>query len=103
MEEASQNVFFAQDCRALCPEITISSILKQRGRAFVDFISAYRKGKKDLDASYSLPNEWWEKAAEDTPQSVSGRFEESTLTLLTLERDEFICESVHVHAHREHF
>jgi hypothetical protein len=99
MEEACQHAFFAHDSRALCPELTISAMLKQRGRAFVDFTGAYTKGKKDLDetTSYALPSEWWDQAAEDTPQTIMGGFEESTVTLLTLERGEFISESVHVH------
>jgi len=32
---------------AMCSEIKISSLLKQRGKVYTDFISAYTKGKKD--------------------------------------------------------
>jgi hypothetical protein len=57
IEGACEKAHWRQDSRALCPEITISSMLKQRGRVFIDFISAYRKGKREVgeDSLYSLP------------------------------------------------
>src|SRR5882762_5408080 len=94
MDEACGNTSWNQDARALCPEITISSMLKQNGRAFIDFMNAYRNGKKGLreDTPYYLPNEWWEKTMDKVPQSVSEEFEESTFELLTLARSQFIGE-----------
>jgi hypothetical protein len=105
MEEACQHASLRQDSRALCPEITISSMLKQNGRAFVDFINAFRtEGKKDLrGGTYSLPSEWWDKAVEDVPQSVSDKLAQSTFALLTLQRNEFICESIGLYTYGEYF
>jgi hypothetical protein len=98
MEGACRTGSWRQDARALCPEITISSMLKDKGRAFLDFIRAYRKGKKDTseDTPYLLPSEWWNKAVEDVPESVTAELEESTFTLLTLHRNEFISESIDI-------
>lgn len=94
MEEACQRAPLSQDSRALCPEVTISSMASQRGRAFVDFISAYSQGKKDVgeNSTYSHPSDWWEKAADEIPQSLSDELQEHTFTLLTLHRNDFICE-----------
>ena len=73
MEGACRTASWGQDARALCPEITISSMLKDKGRAFLDFVRAYMKGKKEAseDTPYILPSEWWNKAAEDVPESVT--------------------------------
>jgi hypothetical protein len=98
MEGACKTASWRQDARALCPEITISSMLKDKGRTFLDFIRAYRKGKKDASEGtpYLLSSEWWNKAAEDVPVSVTAEREESTFTLLTLHRNEFISESIDI-------
>jgi hypothetical protein len=96
MEEACQDLPFAQDSRAFCPEVTVSSMLTQRGRAFVDFIRAYTEGKKDVgeDTSYALPNEWWDNALEGSPQSMSEGFEDCTFAHLTHQRNRFICKCI---------
>jgi hypothetical protein len=101
MEETCEHVGFGQDSRALCPEITISSMLKQRGRAFVDFYRTFKKGKDDVgeDTAFLLSSEWWEKAVEGVPQSVLDKFAEPTFALLTLHRNYFICELVDYRAH----
>jgi hypothetical protein len=96
IEEACQ-FGIGQDSRALCPEITISSMLRQGGRRFIDFTDSYTKGKQSVgeEAPYFLPSEWWEKAVGGLPQSR----EDSTCEILTLQRSIFICESVQIHAH----
>jgi hypothetical protein len=99
MEEACQNSSWHQDARALCPDIRIHPMLKQRGRAFTDFLNAYKEGKKGVGhrALYFVTSEWWEKAEQDIPQSLLGKFVESTFALMTLHRNEFICKPVNVH------
>jgi hypothetical protein len=104
VEETCEHVGFGQDSRALCPEITISSMLKQKGKAFVDFYGTFVKGKDDVgeDTLFLLSSEWWENAVEGIPQSELDKFAEPTFALLTLHRNSFICESVGYRAHREY-
>jgi len=94
LERACQHGSWGQDSRALCPEITITSMLKQRGQAFIDLINIYKTGKKDIDGStpYCFPSEWWAKAMEDATPSLSVQITEFTFELLTLHRNEFMCE-----------
>jgi hypothetical protein len=101
LEEACRYSSLHQDARALCPEITISSLLKQRGRAFVDTIDAYVTGKKKANEGipYIFPSEWWGKAVGDEPQSLSIESPVSKFALLTLHRNHFICEPLVVHAY----
>jgi hypothetical protein len=65
-------VSWRQDVHALCPEITISSMLKDKGWAFLDFICAYSKGIKDANENtlYLLLSGWWNMAVEDMPKSI---------------------------------
>jgi hypothetical protein len=104
LEGACQHASWRQDARALCPEITMSSMLKRRGQAFIDFIDAYKKGKDDVseDTPYYLPSEWWGNALEDLPQSLADTFVESTFVLFTLHRNEFICESIYAYVYGNH-
>jgi hypothetical protein len=94
LEEVCQQVSLGEDARTLCPEITISSMLKQRGGAFADFIDDYCKRLKDASAGQPLffRSNSWDKALQDMPQSSSDTLEPSALTLLTLVRNEFIGE-----------
>ena len=96
MEDACQYTSLHQDLRVLCPEITITSMLKQNGKVFLEFVDAFVVGKKNaIDGTpYYLPSEWW-----DMPDSTS---EESISALLTVQRNEFISESISRHAHSEH-
>ena len=72
MQKACQSAFLREDTRSLCPDITVSSMLIQRGQAFVHLIDAFTKGKKELgDAMpYCFPSEWLDKTVDDVPQSV---------------------------------
>jgi hypothetical protein len=105
LEEGCQRALLGEDSRALCPEITISSMLKRNGGAFTDFTSDYCKRLKDASASrpYFFPSDWWDKALQDLPQSLSETLEPSALALLTLVRNEFIGEFINlpVHLHQE--
>jgi hypothetical protein len=96
LEKVCKDGMFMEDNRALCPEITISSMLKLNGQAFIDFIRSLTAGIKGAgaDDAYFLPSEWWDKAVDDLPPSLSEKFEPSTPMLLTLMRNEFISEFI---------
>ena len=69
---------------------------KEKGKAFIDFITAYCRGKNDVgeENMYHLPSEWWEKvvdASKPSPQEV-----EIMIQILTIQRNEFICKSINV-------
>jgi hypothetical protein len=94
LEKVCEDGMAFEDCRALCPEITTSSLLKLNGKAFIDFMNSLTTGIKGVGADhpYFLPSEWWDKAIEDLPLTFSEEFEPSTFTLLTLMRNELIGE-----------
>lgn len=93
LNQACRAASFGQDGRAMCPEITIRSMMKSQGRTFLDFISAYYAGTKDQgdENVYCLPSEWW-----DIPLDANSKLlpEEHKLIVLalTLQRNEFISE-----------
>jgi hypothetical protein len=92
LEEASQRLGFGQDSRALCPEITVSAMLKQSGRTFTEFLTNYQAKLKETSAGhpYLVASEWWNKAPQDVPQSLSDTFPPSAFEILTLLRNVFI-------------
>ena len=92
LKDACKSAFWGADSRALCPEIATGSMLKQRGRAFYDFVDSYVKGIKDVGAGnlYLLPSDWWRQAVETTePLSEDVKF---AFAQLTIQRTEFIGE-----------
>jgi len=93
-KETFANSVFGQDSRALCPEITLSSMLKRKGQVFIDYLTDYKNQKKEIgvDNAYFLPSLWWEKALEDLPQPVSEE-DTSKFAFLTHLRNDFISES----------
>jgi hypothetical protein len=99
LEEASVLSSWFQDARAMCPEITLSFMLRQRGKAFADFIGNYRNGKKEAGEYnvYFLPNEWWQKAVDLSEPSPEVEF---SFRLVTIQRNEFISESIDTYADR---
>jgi hypothetical protein len=80
----------------MCPEITITSMLKQNGKAFLEFVDVYLMGKKNaIDGNpYFLPSEWWNMKEASSEEFISA--------LLTVQRNEFISESISRHAHSEY-
>jgi hypothetical protein len=96
LKKACEHAAWGQDSRSLCPEITMSCMLKLKGRAFLDFIRDYTNGKQGAGAGsyYCLPSEWWDKAVKDVPGPASEGLLGSTFLVLTLHRNEFISESV---------
>ena len=77
--------------------MSITSMLKQNGKAFLEFVDVYVIGKKNMvDGNpYFLPSEWW-----NMTESMS---EEFISALLTGQRNEFICESISRRAYSEFF
>ncbi|OJA10255.1 hypothetical protein AZE42_10430 [Rhizopogon vesiculosus] len=55
---------WGDDCRAFCPEITISNFLSQRGKGFLDFLSRTLEVFESSKTPAFLPNTWWEQASD---------------------------------------
>ncbi|KAG1881071.1 hypothetical protein F4604DRAFT_1578111 [Suillus subluteus] len=93
--------FWGQDCRAFCPEVTVSNFLTQGGKGFVDFLTRVLEITESSTKPAFLPNSWWEQAS-DLPNpwwgqasDVSPRKEISQSTKLsfevaTINRNKFI-------------
>jgi hypothetical protein len=119
LREACKQGPLGVNARAMCPDIKISSMLKRKGKAFVEFLSSFTKEKNALGESalYQIPNQWWETAVDlsdspleevsstshevsspsqevSSPQQVSSSQKvNSPFELLTLQRNGFISES----------
>lgn len=94
LQTACSEMEFREDARALCPEITLTAMLKRQGKGFVEFVDAYRKAKKDVPEgkACSLPSEWWDKAQPLSGASPSSSeiVDKGIFEILTLERNFFI-------------
>ncbi|KAG2365055.1 hypothetical protein BDR07DRAFT_1481910 [Suillus spraguei] len=55
--------FWGQDCRAFCPEVTVSNLLTQSGKGFIDFLTHVLEISESPIAPAFLPNSWWEQAS----------------------------------------
>jgi hypothetical protein len=89
-KESSRGV----DARAMCPDIKISSMLKRKGKAYVDFIDSFTKGKMEVGQNdvYQIPSQWWETAVD--PSNPLSQEVNSPFARLTIQRNEFISESI---------
>jgi hypothetical protein len=94
---------WGQDCRALCPEVTVSNLLSQGGKGFIDFLTCVLELCESSTKSPFLPNSWWEEASNlpnpwwDQASDVSPRKQISQSTKLvfevaTINRNKFIGE-----------
>lgn len=99
-EDSYSRAAARQDARCLAPEITTSALLKRNGKGFVEFIDLYVKGKKDVGVGkpYFHKSEWWDKALEGVLESFPG----DTFEILTLQRNDFMCEH-HPYIVHSHF
>lgn len=79
-----------QDSRSLCPEVSFSFMLKQKGRVFIDFLNTFTLGKERAGEGkpYFVPSAWWDEAAEmsdsegrESEGSRSGNDDESSENL----------------------
>ncbi|KAG0702804.1 hypothetical protein DFH29DRAFT_919846 [Suillus ampliporus] len=89
LEKASEApTFWGQDCRALCPEVTVSNFLLQGGKGFFDFLTRFLEVFESSNPAL-LPNPWWEQASNDLEKQRS----ESTKVVFevaTISRNKFI-------------
>jgi len=94
LEKASkERTLWGQDCRALCPEVTVSNFLSQGGKGFVDFLTHFLE---IFEASIPnkptfFPNPWWEQASNDSSDQTSKSTEGVTVfEVATIDRNKFI-------------
>ncbi|EGO05431.1 hypothetical protein SERLA73DRAFT_174578 [Serpula lacrymans var. lacrymans S7.3] len=81
---------WGQDARALCPEITVSGLLRDNGRAFSNFLDYYTNMKRlSTDDILLLPSSWWNQALDGLPRPLTEK-EVFAYECLTLNRNEFI-------------
>jgi hypothetical protein len=96
IKDACERMPFVSDARALCPEITTSAMMKQNGKAYIDFLRNLANAVRETDPDkqpYLLPSDWWRFAVQEPePWSEDTKF---VFTQLTVQRNEFIGESAH--------
>ncbi|KAG1812941.1 uncharacterized protein BJ212DRAFT_1578623 [Suillus subaureus] len=96
---------WGQDCRALCPEVTVSNFLTQGGKGFVDFLTRVLEISESSTKPAFLPNSWWEQASnlpnsrweECLDVSLRQQISQSTKLLFevaTINRNKFIAHFV---------
>ncbi|KAG1881044.1 hypothetical protein F4604DRAFT_1650751 [Suillus subluteus] len=102
LKRASEaRTLWGQDCRALCPEVTVSNFLTQGGKGFVDFLTRVLEITESSTKPAFLPNSWWEQASNlpnpwwGQASDVSPRKQISESTKLvfevaTIDRNKFI-------------
>ncbi|KAH7920540.1 hypothetical protein BV22DRAFT_1039735 [Leucogyrophana mollusca] len=93
LEKACKEALLGEDARALCPEVTVSSMLKEWGNALLKFFQFFEEtSSKPVEQGvlYSLPSDWWDGALSDVTKPIS-RNDELVFEFLTLGRNEFIC------------
>lgn len=102
---STARTLWGQDCRALCPEITVSNFLTQGGKGFIDFLTRVLEIYESSIKPAFLPNSWWEQAsnlpnpwwgqASDVP--TKRQISESTkrvFEVATIDRNKFIAHFV---------
>jgi hypothetical protein len=100
LEKASKApTLWGQDCRALCPEVTVSNFMSEGGKGFLDFLARFSEVFKSSDPAL-LPNSWWEQASdlpnpwwEQTPNDAKKKRSESTkivFEIASINRNKFI-------------
>ncbi|KIJ60380.1 hypothetical protein HYDPIDRAFT_32345 [Hydnomerulius pinastri MD-312] len=64
---------FGQDLRAFCPDITVSKLGAQNGKAFLDLINCYHELYESTEKGkvFFYPNAWFDQAAIDFETSPS--------------------------------
>lgn len=91
LERASESpTLWGQDCRALCPEVTLSNLLLEGGKGFITFLTRFLEVFESSDPAL-LPNPWW-KQTSNTAEKV--RSESANLVMFevaTINRNKFIC------------
>lgn len=94
---------WGQDCRALCPELTVSNLLSQGGKGFIDFLTRVAEifGSPITPAflpnswweqASNLPNPWWGQASDVSPQRQISQSTKLVFEVATITRNQFIGE-----------
>lgn len=99
LDESCQYSSLAQDSRAICSEINLRVLLKERGQPFIRLARSIKEGKESMSEGilYRLPNEWWDKGTDILPSSAR-----TTFIRLTVQRNEFICKRSRNYVHQLH-
>lgn len=87
IEGALRSTSLSHDARALCPEISTKSMLKENGKAWITFIKDFVKYAVDGTQIYHLPSEWWNEAAHEPANEPEPGY---VYACLTVQRAEFI-------------
>ncbi|KAG1734548.1 hypothetical protein EDD22DRAFT_787874 [Suillus occidentalis] len=97
---------WGQDCRAFCPELTVSNLVSQGGKGFIDFLTRVLELFKSPTKPAFLPNSWWEQASDlpnpwwDKASDVSPRKKptsqstKNVFEAVTINRNKFIAHFV---------
>jgi hypothetical protein len=95
IKDACDEAAFGPDARALSPEVTTSAMMKQNGKAFIDFARNLAKAIREADPDqkpYLLLSDWWRSAIQEPePWSDDTKF---AFSQLSFQRNEYICESI---------
>lgn len=103
LKRASEELstIWGPDCRALCPEVTLSNFLSQGGKGFIDFLThvveifgspitpAFLPNSWWERAS-NLPNPWWGQASDVSPQRQISQSTKLLFEVVTITRNQFI-------------
>lgn len=90
LEFACESSPLSQDARVLCPEVSISHLLRDRGEAFVDLVRKFitSAGQTPPYAlPFPFPDPWWQQLAREFPKPQPEAY-----IAMTLIRQEFIGE-----------
>ncbi|KAG2364580.1 hypothetical protein BDR07DRAFT_1279395 [Suillus spraguei] len=87
LERASESsTLWGQDCRALCPEVTVSNFLLEGGKGYIAFLTRFLEVFESSDPAF-LPNSWWKQTSNAArSESTKVMFE-----VATINRNKFIC------------
>ncbi|KIK38432.1 hypothetical protein CY34DRAFT_25648 [Suillus luteus UH-Slu-Lm8-n1] len=105
LKRASEDpsTIWGPDCRALCPEVTVSNFLSQSGKGFIDFLTRVAEifGSPITPAflpnswweqASNLPNPWWGQASDVSPQRQISQSTKLVFEVATITRNQFIGE-----------
>ncbi|OAX42693.1 hypothetical protein K503DRAFT_733073 [Rhizopogon vinicolor AM-OR11-026] len=81
---ADVQTLWGPDSRAFCPEITVTNLLSQGGKGFVDFLTRTLEVLESPNKPAFLPNPWWDEAQHRS------RGTEIIFEITTITRNKFI-------------
>ncbi|KAG2345754.1 hypothetical protein BDR05DRAFT_879581 [Suillus weaverae] len=92
---------WGQDCRALCPEVTVPNLLSQGGKGFIDFLTRVSEAfgssiepgflpNSWWEQASNLPNPWWGQASDVSPRKQISQSTKLVFEVATINRNKFI-------------